>query len=180
MRLLKTDNPEMRYKLVKQNIERFFRDYIYYYNVYDRQELIIDSGYLPFHYLDEIVLNKLIGLLEKELGYGIIIMKTTNINKIGYEKGDLINIRLFDGQNSDPKDIDNYFNLKMFQPVYSTFHNYYNISGENELKDKTYLSCLDTINNNILIDGKWLRSIRVNLYTSFLFDKTWKIHIIGI
>ena len=43
MRLLKTNNPEMRYKLVKQNIERFFRDYIYYYNVYDRKELIIDS-----------------------------------------------------------------------------------------------------------------------------------------
>lgn len=155
MRLLKTNNPEMRYKLVKQNIERFFRDYIYYYNVYDRKELIIDSGYLPYHYLDEIVINKLIDLLEKELGYGIIIMKTTNINKNGYEKGDLINIRLFDSQNSDPKDIDDYFNLKMFQPLYSTFHNYYNISGENEHLNKSYVSCLDVgVNNNILTDGK--------------------------
>lgn len=149
MRLLKTNNPETRYKLIKQNIERFFRDYIYYYNVYDRDELIIDSGYLPFHYLDEIVLNKLIDLLEKELGYGIIIMKTTNINKNGYEKGDLINIRLFDSQTANPKDIDDYFNLKMFQPLYSTFHNYYNISGE--YNQNTYLSCLD-FKNNILMD----------------------------
>ncbi len=150
MRLLKSNNPEVRYKLVKQNIERFFRDYIYYYNVYDRNELIIDSGYLPFHYLDEIVLNKIIGLLEKELGYGIIIMKTTNINKIGYEKGDLINIRLFDKQTANSKDIDDYFNLKMFQPLYSTFHNYYNIDGSINETSKSYLSCKDM--NNIMLD----------------------------
>lgn len=152
MRLLKNDNPEMKYKLIKQNIERFFRDYIYYYNVYDGKELIIDSGYLPYHYLDEIVLNKLIDLLEKELGYGIIMMKTTNINKQGYEKGDLINIRLFDSQNTNPKDVDDYFNLKMFQPLYSTFHNYYNISGENEQSFNGYVSCLDEGNKNLLDD----------------------------
>ncbi len=149
MRLLKSDNPEVRYKLVKQNIERFFRDYIYYYNVYDRNELIIDSGYLPFHYLDEIVLNKIIGLLEKELGYGIIIMKTTNINKQGYEKGDLINIRLFDKQTANYKEVDDYFNLKMFQPLYSTFHNYYNIDGSIIETSKSYLSCKD-MNNAML------------------------------
>lgn len=150
MRLLKNENPEMKYKLVKQNIERFFRDYIYYYNVYDRDELIIDSGYLPYHYLDEVVLNKLINLLEKELGYGIIMMKTTNINKQGYEKGDLINIRLFDMQTANSKDIDDYFNLKMFQPLYSTFHNFYNISGENEYSNKGYISCLDNSSKNLL------------------------------
>lgn len=143
MRMLKSDNPEMRFKLVKSNIERFFRDYIYYYNVYDRKELIIDSGYLPFHYLDEIVLNKIINLLEKELGYGIIMVKTTNINKKGYQKDDLINIRLFDSKTADPKDIDDYFNLKMFQPLYSTYHNYYNISGDNENKEMSYMSCLE-------------------------------------
>ena len=33
MRLLKTNNPEMKFRLLKQNIERFFRDYIYYFNV---------------------------------------------------------------------------------------------------------------------------------------------------
>lgn len=154
MRLLKSDNPEMRFKLVKQNIERFFRDYIYYYNVYDRKELIIDSGYLPFHYLDEIVLNKIINLLEKELGYGIIMMKTTNINKKGYQKDDLINIRLFDSKTADPKDIDDYFNLKMFQPLYSTYHNYYNISGEDEKKEASYLSCLEVGNVIKSLDGK--------------------------
>ena len=141
--MLKSDNPEMRFKLVKSNIERFFRDYIYYYNVYDRKELIIDSGYLPFHYLDEIVLNKIINLLEKELGYGIIMVKTTNINKKGYQKDDLINIRLFDSKTADPKDIDDYFNLKMFQQLYSTYHNYYNISGDNENKEMSYMSCLE-------------------------------------
>ncbi len=155
MRLLKSDNPEMKFKLVKSNIERFFRDYIYYYNVYDRKELIIDSGYLPFHYLDEIVLNKIIDLLEKELGYGIIMVKTTNINKKGYQKDDLINIRLFDSKTADPKDIDDYFNLKMFQPLYSTYHNYYNISGENENKEMSYMSCLEVGNSiKTLMEGK--------------------------
>ncbi|MEG1059122.1 MAG: hypothetical protein RSE00_02840 [Clostridia bacterium] len=82
MRMLKTRDPEVRFKLVHQNLERFFRDYIYYYNVYDRDELIIDSGYLPYHYLDTLVLQKVVKLLEKDLGYAIIIVKTTNTNKI--------------------------------------------------------------------------------------------------
>lgn len=129
MRMLKTDNPEIKFKLVKQNIERFFRDYIYYYNVYDRDELIIDAGYLPFHYLDEQVLIKVINLLENELGYNIIIMKITNIDKVGYCKGDLINIRLFDLKTATKKQVNEYFNLRMFQPIYSSFHNYYNING---------------------------------------------------
>lgn len=153
MRMLKSDDPEVRFKLVKQNIERFFRDYIYYFNVYDRKELIIDSGYLPFHYLDEPVLNKIINLLEKELGYGIIIMKTTNVNKNGYEKGDLINIRLFDSQTTNAKEVDDYFNLKMFQPLYSTYHNYYNIAGNIEKENtQTYISCMDN-KNNFLLDS---------------------------
>ncbi len=149
MRLLKSKNPEVRYKLVKQNIERFFRDYIYYYNVYDRDELIIDSGYLPFHYLDDIVINKIIGLLEHELGYGIIVMKTTNIDKIGYQQGDLINIRLFDRKTADYKMVDDYFNLKMFQPLYSTFHNFDNIDGNIKNVQNTYLSCKDM--NNMML-----------------------------
>ena len=149
MRLLKSKNPEVRYKLVKQNIERFFRDYIYYYNVYDRDELIIDSGYLPFHYLDDVVINKIIGLLEHELGYGIIVVKTTNIDKIGYQQGDLINIRLFDKKTADYKMVDDYFNLKMFQPLYSTFHNFDNIDGNIKNVQNTYLSCKDM--NNIML-----------------------------
>ena len=48
---------------------------------------------------------------------------------------------------SNPKDIDDYFNLKMFQPLYSTFHNYYNISGEVENIDNSYLSCLNIQEN---------------------------------
>lgn len=158
MRLLKTDNAEMKFKLLKPNIERFFRDYIYYYNIYDRNELIIDSGYLPYHYLDATVLDKLIALLEKELGYNIIIMKTTNVEKSGYQKGDLINIRLFDIKNTTPKEVDDYFNLKMFQPLYSSFHNYYNINGEEKVKDKPYLSCMDSKNKFLLDD--------VDFYTS--------------
>ena len=137
MRLLKTDSPEMKFKLLKPNIERFFRDYIYYFNVYDRKELIIDSGYLPYHYLDNEVLEKVINLLEGELGYNIIIMKTTNTFQKGYKKGDLINIRLFDKQTATPKEVDDYFNLKMFQPLYSSFHNYNNISN-NESEEKSY------------------------------------------
>lgn len=152
MRLLKTKNPEVRFKLIRQNLERFFRDYIYYYNVYDRNELIIDSGYLPFHYLDEEVLNMVITLLEVELGYSIIIMKTTNINKIGYMKDDLINIRLFDKSSTNPKDADDYFNLRMFQPLYSSFHNYYNIDGSQN-KLTSYISCLDANKEYLLENG---------------------------
>lgn len=142
MRMLKTENPEMKFKLIKPNIERFFRDYIYYFNVYDRNELIIDSGYLPWHYLDEKVINMIINLLENELGYNIIIMKTTNVTQKGYHRGDLINIRLFDRKNTTSQEVDSYFNLKMFQPLYSSFHNYYNIGGITE--DSNYLSCLET------------------------------------
>ncbi|MEG1705859.1 MAG: hypothetical protein RR290_04730 [Clostridia bacterium] len=158
MRLLKTRDPEVRFKLIKQNLERFFRDYIYYYNVYDRDELIIDSGYLPYHYLDEEVINKVINLLENELGYSIIIMKTSNIKKIGYLKDDLISIRIFDKQVTTPKEVDDYFNLRTYQPLYSSFHNFYNLDGRIE-KLPAYLSCLDVnelnetnqnrLNNNV-------------------------------
>lgn len=152
MRLLKTDSPEMKFKLLKPNIERFFRDYIYYFNVYDRDELIIDSGYLPYHYLDNQVLEKVIGLLEGELGYNIIIMKTTNTLQKGYQKGDLINIRLFDRKTATPKEVDDYFNLKMFQPLYSSFHNYNNISMV-EKQEKSYFSCLESSNRFLLDDS---------------------------
>lgn len=151
MRLLKTDSPEMKFKLLKPNIERFFRDYIYYFNVYEGKELIIDSGYLPYHYLDNEVLEKVINLLEGELGYNIIIMKTTNTLQKGYQKGDLINIRLFDRKTATPKEVDDYFNLKMFQPLYSSFHNYNNISNV-EKDEKSYLSCLNT-SNKFLLDN---------------------------
>lgn len=148
MRMLKTNNSEMKFKLIKPNIERFFRDYIYYFNIYDRDELIIDSGYLPWHYLDENVINMIIDLLEKELGYNIIIMKTTNTNQKGYKRGDLINIRLFDSKNTTSKEVDDYFNMKIYQPLYSSFHNYYNVSGNNQ--EPSYLSCLNTSNSYLL------------------------------
>lgn len=151
MRLLKSESPEMKFKLLKPNIERFFRDYIYYFNLYERDELIIDSGYLPYHYLDEKVLAKVVDLRENELGYSIIIVKTTNINQLGYKSGDLINIRLFDPKNSNPKDIDDYFNLKMYQPLYSSMHNYNNIHGELNVAS-SYMSCLDSPNKFLLDD----------------------------
>lgn len=146
MRMLKTREPEVRYKLIKQNIERFFRDYIYYFNVYDRDDLVIDSGYLPYHYLDKPVLDKLINLLEVELGYGVIIMKTSNVNQIGYTKDDLINIRLFDKNDIKPKVVDDYFNLSLLQPLYSTFHNFYNIDGSQK-QISSYTSFLDKKDN---------------------------------
>ena len=148
MRMLKTNNSEMKFKLIKPNIERFFRDYIYYFNIYDRDELIIDSGYLPWHYLDEKVINMIINLLEKELGYNIIVMKTTNTSQNGYRRGDLINIRLFDRLNTTIKEVDEYFNMKMYQPLYSSFHNYSNISGID--KQPSYLSCINTSNGYLL------------------------------
>lgn len=151
MRMLKIDNPEMKFKLVKQNLERFFRDYIYYYNVYERQELIIDAGYLPYHYLDEQVLEKIIHLLEDELGYSIIIVKITNTNQKGYHKGDLINIRLFDRKTATPREVDDYFNLKMFQPIYSSLHDFNDIAGDKE-NLASYMSCLDT-DRKFLLDS---------------------------
>lgn len=150
MRMLRTNDPHMKFKLIKPNIERFFRDYIYYFNIYDRDELIIDSGYLPWHYLDENVITMIIDLLEKELGYNIIIMKTTNTGKRGYHRGDLINIRLFDRKNTTIKEVDEYFNMKMYQPLYSSFHNYCNLSGVDE--QPSYLSCINT-NNSFLLQG---------------------------
>lgn len=152
MRMLKTENSEMKFKLIKPNIERFFRDYIYYFNIYDRDELIIDSGYLPWHYLDENVINMIINLLEKELGYNVIVMKTTNVTQPGYKRGDLINIRLFDRKNTTVKEVDDYFNLKMFQPLYSSFHNYYNINGT--AKNNNYISCLNT-DSRFLLDNSY-------------------------
>ena len=149
MRMLKNENSEMKFKLIKPNIERFFRDYIYYFNIYDRNEIVIDSGYLPWHYLDENVINMIINLLENELGYKVIVMKTTNISQKGYHRGDLINIRLFDTKNTTSKEVDDYFNLKMYQPLYSSLHNYSNISGT--IEEPNYLSCLNT-NNAYLLD----------------------------
>lgn len=144
MRMLKNENSEMKFKLIKPNIERFFRDYIYYFNIYDRDDIVIDSGYLPWHYLDENVINMIINLLEKDLGYNVIVMKTTNITQKGYQRGDLINIRLFDTKNTTSKEVDDYFNLKMYQPLYSSLHNYSNISGT--LEEPGYLSCNNSSN----------------------------------
>lgn len=152
MRMLRNDTVEMKYNLIKPNIERFFRDYIYYYNIYDRTELIIDSGYLPYHYLDPQVIERIINLLENELGYKVIVMKTTNTNKQGYQKGDLINIRLFDIKYTTPKEVDDYFNLKMFQPLYSSFHNFHNINGEGKY-ESSYLSCMNSANGFLLDDS---------------------------
>ena len=43
----------------------------------------------------------------------------------------------------------------MFQPLYSTYHNYYNISGENENKEMSYMSCLEVGNSiKTLMEGK--------------------------
>jgi hypothetical protein len=47
------------------------------------------------------------------------------------------------------KEVDDYFNLKMFQPLYSSLHNYYNINGVEESK-VSYLSCLDITNEKLL------------------------------
>lgn len=148
MRMLRNESSEIKFKLIKPNIERFFRDYIYYFNVYDREDIVIDSGYLPWHYLDENVILMIIKLLEDELGYNIIVMKTTNITQKGYHRGDLINIRLFDKQLATPKEVDDYFNLKMYQPLYSSLHNYSNISGT--ITEPGYLSCLNTENAYLL------------------------------
>lgn len=149
MRMLRNENSSMKFSLIKQNLERFFRDYIYYYNVYEGKELIIDAGYLPYHYLDELVLKQIISLLEVELGYKIIIMKITNTNQKGYRKGDLINIRLFDTKIATSKEVDDYFNLKMFQPLYSSFHQYENINGDKKIE--SYASCL-SYSNDFMLD----------------------------
>ena len=146
--LKKVDNSEGKYKLIEKNIERYFRDLIYYFNIYDREELIIESGYLPYHYLDSGVIDKIIDLLENELGYAIIIVKINNITKSGYEYGDLLNIKLFDPQNINLKEVDNFFNLKMYQPLYSTYHNFKNLDGDNQL-NVPYLSCMSLPENNV-------------------------------
>ena len=156
MRKLKVDDTVVKYKLIKQNIERFFRDYIYYFNIYERDELIIDSGYLPYHYLDSEVLTKIISLLEVELGYAIIIMKITNTYEKGYRKGDLINIRLFDLEKATFKELDDYFNLRMYQAIYSTMHEFNNILGE--ITQEKYLSCKQNLsliqsNNECKLDN---------------------------
>ena len=71
---------------------------------------------------------------------------------MGYKPGDLINIRLFDPKDSNPKDIDDYFNLKIFQPLYSSMHSYNNIHGSLD-GIHSYVSCLDVRNNLLLNDN---------------------------
>ena len=149
MRLLKNKDADTRFSLVKKNIERFFRDYIYYFNVYDRKELIIDHGYLPFHYLDGAVIEKIVDLLERELGYGVVIVKINNTGKIGYNCGDMINIRLYDIKETTVQEVDKYFNQISYQSLYSTFHGYNNIYG-NEGEKVTYFSCLEAPKNFLL------------------------------
>ena len=48
------------------------------------------------------------------------------------------------------KEVDDYFNMKLYQPLYSSFHDYYNIAGTSE--EPSYLSCLNT-NNSYLLDS---------------------------
>jgi hypothetical protein len=144
LRKLRETNSDNKFKLIEKNIERFFRDLIYYFNIYEREELIIESGYLPYHYLDNEVIHKVIDLLENKLGYNIIIVKINNINKQGYYYGDLLNIRLFDPKYDNIKQIDTFFNMKMYQPLYSTYHNFNNLDGNNCL-EVSYLSCGNTL-----------------------------------
>lgn len=140
-------NSEGKFKLIETNIERYFRDLIYYFNIYDREELLIESGYLPYHYLDAEVIERIIDLFENKLGYAIIIVKINNTNKSGYEYGDLLNIKLFDPLNIDLKEVDDFFNLKLYQPLYSTYHNFKNLDGSNKLEE-SYFSCRTLPENN--------------------------------
>lgn len=130
IRKLNQRTPEMSYMIVEKCIEKFFTDLLRYHGVLQQNYILIDSTYLPYQYLSVEVIEKVIYLLEKELGYSVIVQKMDNSTYNGFRKGDLIQIMLFDPLDYDELEANIKSNSMHNQTLYSTFNGYNNLRGD--------------------------------------------------
>ena len=137
IRELNKRTPEMSYMIIEKCIEKFFTDLLRYHGVLNQNYILIDSTYLPYQYLSIEVIEKVIYLLENELGFSVVIQKMDNDTYNGFSKGDLIQILLFDPLDFDELEANVQLNSTHHQTLYSTFNGYNNLRGD--IKSKQYL-----------------------------------------
>lgn len=137
IRQLNKRTPEMSYMIIEKCIEKFFTDLLRYHGVLNQNYILIDSTYLPYQYLSIEVIEKVIYLLEKELGFSVVVQKMDNDTYNGFSKGDLIQILLFDPLDFDESEANVQLNSTHHQTLYSTFNGYNNLRGE--IKGNKYL-----------------------------------------
>lgn len=138
IRQLNSRDENMAYMIIQKSIEKFFYDLVRNYGTLNQRYILLDSSYLPYQYLSIPVIERVILLLEKELGYAIIVQKTDNRAQ-GYAIGDLIQIYLFDPIDYSENDVNVTTNSVVSQTLYSSFTGYNNLNGN--LKKENYLSC---------------------------------------
>lgn len=148
IRQLNAKNEDMSYMIIQKSLERFFYDLMRNYGVLNQRYILIDSSYIPYQHLSVSIIERIIYLLEKELGYTIIVQKVDNRAQ-GYIKGDLIQIYLFDPSDFSEHDVNVITNSITSQTIYSGFTGYNNINGDTK-KDR-YLTCNEC---KYLLDGK--------------------------
>lgn len=147
IRKLNSKNEDMSYVIVEKCIEKFFNDLVKCYGILNQNFILIDSAYLPYQYLSVSVIEKIIILLECNLGYSIIVQKLNNNNK-GYINGDLIQILLFDPDDYKEDEVNIQLNSITAPALYSTFNEFNNLYGT--VKEEIYMTC----NNRFLLNEK--------------------------
>ena len=141
IRQLNSKNEDMSYMIIQKSLERFFYDLMRNYGVLNQRYILIDSSYIPYQHLSINIIERIIYLLEKELGYSIIVQKVDNRAE-GYVSGDLIQIYLFDPLDFSEHDVNVITNSITSQTIYSGFTGYNNITGN--MKRSSYLMCNNT------------------------------------
>lgn len=141
IRQLNSKNEDMSYMIIQKSLERFFYDLMRNYGVLNQRYILIDSSYIPYQHLSINIIERIIYLLEKELGYSIIVQKVDNRAE-GYVSGDLIQIYLFDPLDFSEHDVNVITNSITSQTIYSGFTGYNNITGN--MKRDSYLTCNNT------------------------------------
>lgn len=141
IRQLNSKNEDMSYMIIQKSLERFFYDLMRNYGVLNQRYILVDSSYIPYQHLSINIIERIIHLFEKELGYTIIVQKVDN-RADGYVIGDLIQIYLFDPIDFSEHDVNVITNSITSQTIYSGFTGYNNITGN--MKKSSYLTCKDT------------------------------------
>ena len=136
IRQLNSKNEDMSYMIIQKSLERFFYDLMRNYGVLNQRYILIDSSYIPYQHLSINIIERIIYLLEKELGYSIIVQIVDNRAE-GYVSGDLIQNYLFDPQDFSEHDVNVITNSITSQTIYSGFTGYNNITGN--MKRSSYL-----------------------------------------
>ena len=143
LRKLNQRSPEMSYMIVEKCIEKYFTDLLRYQGILHQNYILIDSTYLPWQYLSQEVIEKIVYKLEKELGYFVVVQKMDNDSYNGFKPGDVIQMLLFDPLNFDKDEVNVAVNSVHHQTLYSTFSEYNNIDGH--IKKSEYLDAKDYI-----------------------------------